>query len=80
MEKQSRLKRKTPSKRAVRKYTVIRCPMVGHQASWCRQLCKPTQGKGVCGRPATHYMKDKFQIAIARSLKNRQTASEERDE
>jgi hypothetical protein len=80
MEKPNPIKARKPSNRPVKKYTVIRCPMVGHQASWCRQLCKPTQGKGVCGRTATHYMKDKFQVAIARSKKERETASEERDE
>jgi len=80
MEKTSRIKRKKSSKRAIREYTVLRCPMVGHQASWCRQLCTPTDGKGLCGRPATHHMKDKYQIAIARYRKNHQNASEKRDE
>jgi hypothetical protein len=80
MGKSSLLKARKPNKRAVREYTVLRCPMVGHQASWCRQLCKPTQGKGLCGRPATHHMKDKYQIAIARSKKRRQNTSEEKGE
>lgn len=71
MEKRSLLKARKPKKHAIKKYTVLRCPMVGHQASWCRQLCKPTQGKGLCGRTATHHMKDKFQIAIARSRRAR---------
>ena len=55
-------KTKTP---LTRTYTTIRCPMVGHQASWCRHLCVPMEGRGVCGRPATHYMKSKWQQAIA---------------
>ncbi len=80
MEKSNPIKTRKPRKRPVKEYTVLRCPMVGNQASWCRQLCTPTQGKGLCGRTATHYMKDKFQIAIARHKKNRLAASEERDE
>jgi hypothetical protein len=79
MEKPRLVKARRANKRLIRKYTVLRCPMVGHQASWCRQLCKPTQGKGVCGRTATHYMKDKFQVAIARYKKSHPAASEEQD-
>ena len=48
-----------------RTYTTLRCPMVGHQASWCRHLCEPMDGFGLCGRPATHHMKSKWQEAIA---------------
>jgi len=80
MKKSSLLKARKASKRALKPYTVLRCPMVGNQASWCRHLCKPTEGKGVCGRTATHNMKDKFQIAIARSQKKRKTSSEGRVE
>lgn len=80
MEKPSLIKEKAKRKRAVKQYTVLRCPMVGHQASWCRHLCKPTNGKGVCGRPATHYMKDRYQIAIARSRKRRQQSAEGQSE
>jgi hypothetical protein len=47
-------------------YRTLRCPFNGHQASWCRQLCEPYDGRGVCGRPATHGMHGKTQIAIAR--------------
>jgi hypothetical protein len=47
-------------------YTVIRCPFNGYQVSWCRQLCQPIGGRGVCGRPATHGMRGRTQQAIAR--------------
>jgi len=40
---------------------------VGHQASWCRNLCVPIEGHGLCGRLAPHAMgKDRTQVAIAR--------------
>jgi len=58
--RQRRRRRRPPQ------YTVLRCPMVGHQASWCRGLCIPLDGHGVCGRPATHEMMGRTQQAIAR--------------
>ena len=47
-------------------FTVLRCPMVGHQASWCRGLCRPLEGRGICGRLAPHAMLDRTQRAILR--------------
>lgn len=49
----------------LRPYTVLRCPMVGHQAGWCRGLCEPIGPFGLCGREAPHLMKDRTQRAIA---------------
>lgn len=49
----------------LRPYTALRCPMVGHQASWCRGLCTPIGSHGLCGREAPHLMKDRTQKAIA---------------
>ncbi len=46
-------------------YTNLRCPMVGHQASWCRMLCRPIGDNGICGRPAPHLIKSHYQEAIA---------------
>jgi hypothetical protein len=40
--------------------------MVGHQASWCRGLCRPLDGHGICGRLAPHAMLDRTQRAILR--------------
>jgi hypothetical protein len=58
----------------LRAYTTLRCPFNGHQASWCRQLCVPTNGRGVCGRLATHGMLGRTQLAIARyQQRQRQT-------
>ena len=51
-----------------RAYTVLRCPMNGHQVCWCRGLCKPIEGLGICGRPAPHRLRSRFQEAIAQSL------------
>lgn len=48
--------------------------MVGHQASWCRGLCRPLDGRGICGRLAPHAMLDRTQLAILR-YKERQAAA-----
>ena len=54
------------SRAQLRAYTTLRCPFNGHQASWCRQLCEPINGRGACGRLATHGMLGRTQLAIAR--------------
>ena len=66
MARPSLLNRKRKNLKPLRQYTVLRCPMVGHQASWCRGLCEPVAGHGICGRPAPHVMRDQYQRAIAR--------------
>jgi hypothetical protein len=46
-------------------YTIVRCPLNGHQPSLCHGLCVPIEGKGLCGRPAAHGMMGRTQLAIA---------------
>jgi hypothetical protein len=51
----------------LRTHTVLRCPMNGHQVSFCRGLCKPSPlGRGLCGRLAPHALVGRTQLAIAR--------------
>ena len=45
-------------------FRTLPCPMVGHQASWCRMLCNPIDGHGLCGRLAPHGLIGKTQRAI----------------
>lgn len=52
-------------------FRTLRCPMVGHQASWCRFLCTPIEGHGLCGRDAPHSLEGKTQVAI-RNYNDRQ--------
>ena len=49
----------------LRPFSHLRCPMVGHDVKSCRQLCVPMEGVGLCGRPATHLMKNRAQQALA---------------
>jgi hypothetical protein len=49
----------------VRAYTVLRCPLNGHQVGLCRGLCTPsTEGLGLCGRIAAHGLVGRTQAAI----------------
>ncbi len=47
-----------------RPFTTLNCPFNGHQVTWCRHLCEPFEGLGMCGRTATHDMLGRTQIAI----------------
>ena len=60
------LRPKLPGRRVrLREYTVLRCPCNGHQVGWCRGLCQPVAGRGLCGRLAPHAMIGRTQAAIA---------------
>jgi hypothetical protein len=39
--------------------------MAGHQVGWCRGLCDPIEGRGLCGRVAPHSLQGRTQQAIA---------------
>ena len=56
---------RNPKSRPLRTYTVLRCPKNGNQASWCRGLCEPIEGRGLCGRDAPHVLIGRTQLAIA---------------
>ena len=62
-------------RRKLPEFRVRRCPMVGHQASWCRFLCEPISGRGLCGRTAPHGLKSRYQEAIL-EYKNKQAENE----
>lgn len=47
-----------------REYTLHRCPLMRHNISWCRGLCVPSDGNGLCGRIAPHAMLGRTQRAI----------------
>jgi hypothetical protein len=56
---------RTPRRLPMHAQTVVRCPKNGHQVSWCRGLCEPVEGRGLCGRDAPHAMVGRTQLAIA---------------
>ncbi len=55
-------------------FTVVRCPLEGHQVSMCRGLCKPLDGFGYCGRVAAHAMVGRTQQAIREDILRRRGA------
>jgi hypothetical protein len=55
----------SPRRKLLRTYTTLGCPMAHGRATWCRGLCEPIDGYGVCGRLAPHAMKGRTQLAIA---------------
>ncbi|MBI4878553.1 MAG: hypothetical protein HY812_02695 [Planctomycetes bacterium] len=63
-----RLRRRRASRR-LPPYRTLRCRMVGHQVTWCRRLCTPVAGRGICGRPALHGLLGKTQLAIQEKLR-----------
>jgi len=65
------IKKKRRAARPPRPYTTLRCLAAGHQGTWCRGLCTPIEGKGLCGRVAPHALKGRTQLAIA-GYKSRQ--------
>jgi hypothetical protein len=53
--------------------------MVGHQACWCRGLCKPIGSRGLCGRLAPHALQGRTQQAIAEYQARRPEPSDEKE-
>ena len=65
---------KPKRRRKLPDYTTRVCPFNGHQATWCRHFCEPSDGRGVCGREATHGpngMRGRTQAAIAKHRMSR---------
>jgi hypothetical protein len=55
-----------PASIRIRSQSVLRCPMNGHQVSFCRGLCTPSScGVGLCGRLAPHALVGRTQVAVA---------------
>ncbi len=57
---------RNPSPRKLKRtFTTLGCPMAHGRATWCRGLCEPIDGMGVCGRLAPHALVGRTQRAIA---------------
>ena len=52
--------------RPVRPYITLRCVVARNQVGWCRGLCRPLRGRGMCGRLAPHALRGRTQLAIAK--------------
>ena len=60
------------TKKGVKKYTYLGCPMTRNRSAWCYRLCPPdAEGHGRCGRVAPHSLKGRTQLAIEAYNKKR---------
>ncbi|MFO7892316.1 MAG: hypothetical protein R6U63_01165 [Longimicrobiales bacterium] len=67
--------RKVRTKKGVREYYWVGCPLTKNRAAWCFRLCDPdADGKGQCGRLAPHGLKSRTQRAIAEHNRQRRAA------
>jgi acyl-coenzyme A thioesterase PaaI-like protein len=66
--------RKVRTKRGIRAYTYLGCPLTRSRSAWCFRLCVPDPlGKGQCGRIAPHGLKGRTQLAIEGHRKQRRS-------
>ena len=72
------LKPKKRGRKPLRLHTTRKCLVAGHLVTWCRSLCTPVDGRGLCGRPAPHGLKGRTQRAIA-GYNERETADDRED-
>ncbi len=53
------------TKRGLREYNRVGCPLTRNRSAWCFRICNPNaEGHGRCGRIAPHGIKGKTQLAI----------------
>ena len=62
MEKE---KKQLRTRRGLREYSYLGCPLTRNRTAWCFRLCTPdAEGHGRCGRIAPHSLKSYLQTAI----------------
>lgn len=53
------------TKKGIKKYTYLGCPMTRNRSAWCYRICPPdAEGHGRCGRIAPHSLLGNTQMAI----------------
>jgi len=59
------LKRTVRTKKGLKEYTYLGCPLTRNRSPWCFRLCIPDgEGHGQCGRVAPHSFKSRIQLGI----------------
>ena len=67
MEKE---KKQLRTRRGLREYSYLGCPLTRNRTAWCFRLCTPdSEGNGRCGRIAPHSLKSYLQTAIEKHNK-----------
>lgn len=53
------------TRKALKNYTYLGCPMTKNRSAWCFRLCIPdSDGTGFCGRVAPHGITSRIQQGI----------------
>lgn len=65
-------KDKLKTRKGLKDYTYLGCPLTKNASAWCFRLCRPdAAGRGQCGRIAPHSVKSQIQLGIERHKKTR---------
>jgi hypothetical protein len=59
------IKRKIKTRKGLKEYTYLGCPLTKNRSAWCFRLCIPNAfGNGNCGRIAPHSLTSRIQQSI----------------
>jgi acyl-coenzyme A thioesterase PaaI-like protein len=63
-------KKTVRTRRGIREYTCLGCPLTRNHTAWCFRMCTPDEdGNGRCGRIAPHSLKGRTQLSVERYVK-----------
>ncbi len=61
----SKVRKQVKTRKALKEYTYLGCPLTKNQSAWCFRICKPNaDGAGHCGRVAPHGFNSRIQQGI----------------
>jgi hypothetical protein len=73
--KTPRNRKRAGTRKVLREYTYLGCPLTRNRSPWCFRMCTPhPDGTGLCGRVAPHSFKSRIQQGIE-EFKSRQAES-----
>jgi len=65
MKAPRKIRKRIRTRKDLRKYTYLGCPLTRNRSPWCFRLCRPdADGTGLCGRVAPHGFKSRIQKSI----------------
>jgi len=66
----AKVRKTVRTKKGVKPYTFLGCPLTRNRSAWCHRLCAPDKdGHGRCGRIAPHGLRGRTDLAIFRHKK-----------
>lgn len=65
-------KKTVRTKKGLKEYTYLGCPLTHNRTPWCFRMCIPdAEGHGQCGRIAPHSFKSRIQLGIEKHKKEK---------